>query len=187
MTEQKNIYAALCKMQAALTTVEKGRQAYNFKYADLATIWEMIRRPLTDNGLSVTQLVNTENDKTYLITRLMHISGDAIESKALMEYAPKKVTEFGALITYYRRYMLSAMLGIVSDEDIDDGKEDNTEKKPSIISAEQLAHIESLINGYDDIRQRMVKAFGSIANISVDKYDMIVNSINKLIADKVVK
>ena len=188
MIEKKeNIYVALCKMQAELTAIEKKRSGYNFKYADLSDIWTMIRKPLSSNGFSLVQLVQSEEGSTYIITKLMHISGECIESKTLMEFTTKKIQDVGSAITYYRRYALSSMLAIVSDQDVDSltKQEDAYQKvQPVKISAEQLQDIETLINGHEDIRQRMLKAYGSLNNISVKNYNEVIRTIQKLITDK---
>jgi hypothetical protein len=191
MNGKKNIYKALCDFQAVVPAVEKLRQGYNFTYSDLADIWLVIRKPLTENGLSLTQLVESdENGNNYMTTRLCHISGETIESKMMMVFQAKKLTEVGSAMTYYRRYMLSAMLGIVSDQDVDAKVEKQEQiyeekkvKKLPNISKEQLKTIDDLINGYSSIRARMVKAYGSLSKIKESDFDTVVTAINKLISD----
>jgi len=189
MKEDKkiSIYEALCKFQGALTTIDKKKKGYNFKYADLSDIWDAIRKPLTDNGFSIVQLVQSEEGKNYIVTKLFHISGECIESKTLIEFTAKKHQDVGSSITYYRRYALSAMLGIVSDEDVDDKldkQEEVYQESYKKISQEQLMVIENLINGHNDIRQRMLKRFNSLQNIDKKDFESVVNSIHKLINDK---
>jgi len=187
MKEKQTIYEALCSFQNSLPTIEKKRQGYNFKYADLSDIWEVIRKPLTNNGLSIVQLVQTEDGKNYIITKLLHISGECIESKTLIEFTAKKFQEVGTAISYYRRYSLSSLLGIVSDEDVDDKIEKQEEiykKNNQKISHEQLNIIEDLINGHNDIRERMIKKFKSLENIDKENFEVVIKTIQKLIYDK---
>jgi len=185
---EDNIYMSLCKMQFALPTIEKKRNGYNFKYADLSDIWEAIRKPLRDNGFSLIQLVQSEEGKNYIITKLFHMSGEVIESKTLIEFTAKKFQDVGTALTYYRRYALSAMLGIVSDEDVDDSKskKDDIYKDVSqqTISKQQIIAIENLINGHQDIRIEMIKHYKSLDKILADNYENVINIINKLIKDK---
>ena len=84
-----------------------------------------------------------------------HPSGESIQSHAVIpECSMKGMNVYqstGSGITYYRRYMLSSMLGIISDADTD-AKEytDNPKKTPK-----KLPKICSLISGYfsyDSIR-----------------------------------
>ena len=183
----ENIYVSLCKLQSQFTTVEKKRKGYQFMYADLADIWAVIRKPLADNGFSLVQLVETIEGRNYIITKLFHVSGECIESKTLIEFTAKKFQEVGSSITYYRRYALSAMLGIVSDQDVDDTPQsvDIYEKTAlPTISGEQVKIIEALINGHENIRRRIVGEYKSIGNILVSDYTKVINAINKLIADK---
>jgi len=194
-----SIYSALCKAQSEFITIEKRRQGYNFKYADLADIWDMIRVPLTSNGLSLVQLIDSEDGSNYVITRLYHTSGDVISSRTLIEFTAKKFQEVGTAHTYYRRYALSAMLGIVSDEDVDDKLEkqeeiykkqvvvSNTYSNKLLISQEQIRYIEELIKPHPDIKSRLLTSFGALHNIQLIDYDKIMTTVHKLIKDKEVK
>lgn len=195
MNENKNIYEALCKFQAVMPAVEKTRQGYNFIYCDLADIWLAIRKPLTDNGLSVMQLIQSDdNGNNYMVTRLCHTSGESIESKTLMVFQAKKLTEVGSAYSYYRKYSLSAILGIVSDQDVDakvekqeqiyEKKEVQKVQKIQNVSKEQLTIIEELINGHSSIRARMTKAYGSLDKIKADNFSTVITAIKKLIADQ---
>jgi hypothetical protein len=53
---------------------------FNSTYADLASIWESIRKPLTKNGLSVTQCLGENEHGLTLETLLLHSSGQWISS-----------------------------------------------------------------------------------------------------------
>lgn len=122
---------ALSRAQAAMRSVgrdrdvevksEKGR--YTFSYATLAAIWEVIRVPLASNGLSVVQLptVDCVNGRVSVETRLLHESGESLASVCELPVVQKTPQGIGSIISYARRYGLSAMLGVVSDED-DDGE-----------------------------------------------------------------
>jgi len=184
----ESIYVSLCKLQGSLTTVEKKRKGYNFTYADLSDIWDMIRKPLAENGFALIQLVESEEGRNYIITQLHHTSGQMIQSKTLIEFTAKKFQEVGTAITYYRRYALSAMLGIVSDEDVDDKKEENdklySKSKELQLSEKQIKTIEGLINGHEDIRDKIKAAYYFLKNIPVAEYEKVVKTIKQLIKDK---
>lgn len=121
------IAGALCKAQAAFpkllkdqtAKIESSKGGYAYKYSDLGALFEAIRKPLTDNGLSVVQPIVTENGHHELVTLLLHTSGQFIEGRMrLADY--ERPQEFGSEITYYRRYALGALVGIASELD-DDG------------------------------------------------------------------
>ncbi len=114
---------ALAKAQGQIKPALKDSSNPFFKsnYADLASVWEACRKPLSDNGLSVIQTLDEKEAETLLETTLLHSSGQFITSA--LKIMPKDETSqaIGSAITYARRYALSAMVGVCADED-DDGE-----------------------------------------------------------------
>mgnify|MGYP003647753682 CR=1 FL=1 len=113
------IATALCKAQGVMTGAKKGKQNPFFKstYSDLASIFDAIREPFHSNGLSVTQTMEVLPTGVQLLcTRLLHNSGEYIDSKMLLppEGNPQKL---GSLITYFKRYSLMAIAGVPSEDD----------------------------------------------------------------------
>ncbi|HHW13454.1 MAG TPA: hypothetical protein GXX28_00800 [Firmicutes bacterium] len=143
MTDQGGgkLAEALAKAQAEFVTPKKTKTAqvrsekgsYSYNYADLADVFEAIRKPLATNGLSVSQRIGLFDGVFALETRLMHSSGEYLAS-----YWPlpqlSKPQEMGSVLTYYRRYALSAIVGIAAEED-DDGTmaqaAEQKERKPA--------------------------------------------------------
>lgn len=120
----RELASALSKFQAQVPKIDLDREVevstksgwnYKFKYATFANILEKIRIPLSESGLSFTQLVNEDGSVT---TILMHTSGEWISSKLLItgEKTPQGI---GSAITYMKRYSLSSILGICADDDDD--------------------------------------------------------------------
>ena len=114
---------ALSKAQSNIENVAKDKQAYGYKYADLASCLDAIKKPLGDNGLSIAQLVSQEGEKHVLITMLLHESGQWLRSMFSIENVVMKqcnsLQQLGAGITYARRYALSAMIGLTQEDDDD--------------------------------------------------------------------
>ena len=112
---------ALSKAQSAIENVSKDKQAYGYKYADLASCLAAIKKPLGDNGLSISQLVSQEGDKHTLITILLHESGQWLKSVFSIENVVMKqcnsLQQLGAGLTYARRYALSAIVGLTQEDD----------------------------------------------------------------------
>jgi len=104
----------------------------------LPKIFSVINPLLKKHGLGFTQLIENEN----LTTILFHVeTGETIESKMalLKDVALKGMNEFqvyGSQLTYFRRYALSSILGIVTDKDTDAGGEQV--KKPRTITDERF-------------------------------------------------
>jgi hypothetical protein len=114
------IAEALTKAQAAMKPALKDSRNphFNSKYADLTSVWDAIRTPLTDNGLSVLQLVGTnEAEKTTLTTRVLHVSGEWIESTWAIPIGKQDPQGLGSALSYARRYALAAAVGVVQDDD----------------------------------------------------------------------
>ena len=112
---------ALSSFQGKMTAVKKDatNPFYKSKYATLDTIWETIRKPLSENGLSVAQTMDVKNDKDVLNTTLYHTSGEWISGMQSVNPVKDDPQSLGSAISYARRYSLSAILGIVADEDDD--------------------------------------------------------------------
>ena len=128
----KNIYKALADFQNEVPVIHQSTKGYGYTYADLNAIFKTIKPLLKENGLGFTQLLDGENLKTIIF----HIeSGEQIESSVHIQQdvTLAKMNAFqvlGSAITYYRRYSLSAALGLITDADIDAaGEQKPTPKK----------------------------------------------------------
>jgi len=117
----KDIAAALAKAQGATATKNRINPHFKNAYADLTAIWDAIRDPLKANGIAVIQGCESDGAKVTITTRLAHTSGEWIESELAVNVAQATAQGIGSAITYGRRYGLSAMLGVASDDE-DDGE-----------------------------------------------------------------
>lgn len=115
---------ALSKAQGEITPAIKDNlnPHYKSKYADLNSVWNACRDQLSKNGLAVIQTMNyDERGQLQLITTLAHSSGQWIKSALPVLTQKNDAQGIGSALTYMRRYSLSAIVGISSDED-DDGE-----------------------------------------------------------------
>lgn len=122
---QPDLAAALVAFQASAPTINKGRTAdmgqYSYKYADLTDIWDAIREPLKANGLAVTQsLTGGSTGFMGIKTTLWHKSGQHVSDIVEMDVSRRTPQQVGSQVTYFKRYALSAVLGLSTEED-DDG------------------------------------------------------------------
>lgn len=117
----KNLFKALAEFQQEVPAINKDAKGYGYKYASLPFIIEKINPVLKKTGLGFTQLVEDNSIKTILF----HVeSGEKLESLTTIPQGVnlKGMNEFqvlGSAITYIRRYALSSILGLVTDEDTD--------------------------------------------------------------------
>ena len=124
-SEQINeLSKALSTAQSQMTFAKKDSKNPFFKssYADLSSVWEACREPLTKNGLAVIQTFDSDHDENTVIvvTTLTHTSGQWINSRLKLPLVKKDPQGLGSAITYGRRYSLAAIVGVIADED-DDG------------------------------------------------------------------
>ena len=132
-----NIYKSLAAFQQECPVIHKGSKAHSYSYADLPSIFEVINPLLQKHGLGFTQLI----EGSFIKTILFHTeTGETIESMTeipLIELRGMNAYQaFGSGITYYRRYALSAMLGIVTD--VDNDAQGKQESKP-LLTADRFA------------------------------------------------
>lgn len=116
----KEIAKALIQFHIKVETIKKDatNPFFKSKYASLSNILEAIQIPLEESGLSFSQLPTGENGLT---TILMHgESGEYLQADYTMQPVKNDPQGKGSVITYQRRYALSAILGLNIDED-DDG------------------------------------------------------------------
>lgn len=124
-TEHLNeLLAALSKAQGQIRPALKDRENPHLrsKYADLGSVWEACREVLAEHGLSVQQWpISPEGAPGItLLTILGHSSGQYIRAAYTMPVGKGDAQGYGSALTYARRYALSAVIGIVADDD-DDG------------------------------------------------------------------
>jgi len=126
------ISKALCNAQKEMKPAIKDSKNPHFKstFADLTSVWESIRIPITSNGLSIWQDVSTTEKTVSVITRLAHISGEWVE------FGPFIITLFktdpqsiGSATSYAKRYAICAAVGVVSDDDAESAMNRNNEKE----------------------------------------------------------
>jgi hypothetical protein len=90
---------------------------YKSKYANLESVWEACRLPLTKNGFSVIQTTEGGADGEFLITTLLHSSGEWMEGRYRLTPVKNDPQAVGSALTYARRYSLAAMVGVVQCDD----------------------------------------------------------------------
>lgn len=113
------IAEALSKAQAGFGHVEKDGRSHHGKYPTLAAVLETVRDGLGEHGLSVIQAPGTEGNTVTVTTRLMHSSGEWLET-TVSAPAATDIQKLGSSISYLRRYSLMAVLSLAADDD-DDG------------------------------------------------------------------
>ena len=103
---------------------DKANPFFKSKYVPLENIAEVIDEIAPKAGLAYLQeAYTTDTGQTAVRTRMVHESGEFIQTEPLVLNADKNNAQGqGSVITYAKRYQLSALFGITSDEDDDGNK-----------------------------------------------------------------
>lgn len=114
---------ALAKAQAEMAIAAKNQKNPFFKstYADFEAIIHASRPSLTKYGLSIVQPPFTyEDGNSYLVTILMHSSGQWIKSMARHNPPKTDIQSLASYNTYLKRMCYASLVGVATGED-DDG------------------------------------------------------------------
>jgi len=147
----KHLFTALAAFQQEVPVIHKGTQGFGYSYADLPKIFEVINPLLKKHGLGFTQVLTSDESTNYVNTIIFHCeSGESLESKCAIPYVALKgmndYQAFGSGVTYYRRYALSAALGLVTDKDTDASGE-QVKKLPSIDAKRFQEALKAIVDG----------------------------------------
>jgi len=121
MDSKVKLFQALAGFQQEVPAIHEATKGYGYTYANLTQILTTINPLLKKHGLGFTQLLNGNSINTIIF----HCeSGATIESTVELpsDVVLKGMNKFqvtGSAITYYRRYSLSSILGLVTDVDAD--------------------------------------------------------------------
>lgn len=116
----KNLIKALSEFQNECPIIHKDTKGHNYTYADLPQIFSVINPLLKKHKLCFTQLLESDGIRTILF----HVdSGEQLESFTTIPFAKlggmNEFQSIGAGISYFRRYSISSILGLVTDKDTD--------------------------------------------------------------------
>jgi hypothetical protein len=118
LAEARKTFAPFGKGHTAKVNSAKG--SYEYKYGDLADLFDATTPSLSANGLTISQWPDLTNDGRFvLVTWLLHKSGQWMRGQyPLNTY--ERPQEQGSALTYAKRYAAGAVLGISAELD-DDG------------------------------------------------------------------
>jgi len=174
-----NLAQALCDFQGEITNPKNTAKNPFFKsnYCPLNEVINSTRPILSKHGLSVLQSPSGDGEHIIITTLLMHSSGEWIEGDPLVLKADKVTAQgAGSAISYGRRYALSAVLGISSDEE-DDGnhasgnndKQQTKPDKPKLVTDEP-ANLDGFFTAALAIGYSKPQVLKEAGVISVDKW-----------------
>ncbi len=180
----QKIASALVKAQKAFGPLLKtsvnpafNRGGKGGKYADLASCVDTVMESLNNNGIALIQQLSECVDGVIVETVFVHESGEMLNCGKLHVPAAKQDPQgYGSALTYARRYSLMSACGIAPEDDDGNAASKPTEQAP-VITKEQVAEIEALIdevkadkagllNWVSQNTNSEVKTIGQIPNVA---------------------
>jgi len=97
---------------------------FTYKYADLADVLSTCCPVLSRHGLAVSDAIWCEGEagpenRTHIEAELIHVSGQAKRSRAVVCKTEIADQDVGAALSYKRRYLICGLLGVSPDKDPD--------------------------------------------------------------------
>lgn len=162
------LFEALAAAQGEFPPIAKNRTAnirskdaskasYTFDYADLQEIRDKTTPSLAKQSLALMQLVTDRPaGGTHIRTILAHKSGARVETTMNVPRGDGEIKNFGATITYLRRYIITGLLNIAADADLDDDDDPAagsgqspvaTEAHPDMRAAKTIGELSKIMSG----------------------------------------
>lgn len=161
------IAPALHAAQAALRGALKDSNNPHFKskFANLESVWDAVRAPLRDSGISVIQAPVFDNGEACLSTVLLHTSGEYVSGVYPLRPVKQDPQGFIAALTYARRSNLASMLGVIQVDDDGEtasGRGDETPAPRAVVPTPTAP--KPLLAGKvrSDVNDKLVAAFGDV-------------------------
>jgi hypothetical protein len=170
----QDLAGAFAKAQGEFQAIQRTRTArvrtrtggeYSYQYADLADVIEATRGALAKNGLSIVQDVARGDNALTVTTMLLHSSGQFLSSELtvpLGEFGNNAVQALGGTITYARRYALSAVLNVASEDDDGNAADQAPPAPKAPEQAKKTTQATPAPKGYGKQREEALKALEGI-------------------------
>ena len=167
------LYSALSKAQEEMEVAIRNNSNpfYKSRYSDFAAVVKASRIYLTKNNLSVIQrILSNGTNNMYLYTRLCHASGQWIESKMPINPPKSDIQSIGSYITYLRRYTYSAIVGVATSDEDDDGEramKEEREKSTKTLTPDQLLEVEALLEALPEKEMKNLLKWAQVSDLSL--------------------
>jgi hypothetical protein len=185
--EINELAAAMAIAQGQMGAAYKNSSNPHFKssFADLASISDVIKQPLSENGLSVVQFPINNEQGVAITTRVMHKSGQWIEESFGIKPVKAGPQEYGSLISYFRRYALAAIFAIPQTDDDANSIQLATEapQKPvDAITGDQVKALVNLLAGDEKLKAQLMDAYGiaQLEHLQSNQFRPVYDKINQL-------
>jgi len=187
----KELSKALALVQSEMQIAEKKKDNpfFKSKYADFQSIVEASRPAMVKNGLSITQIITEKEQASYLVTMLMHNSGQFLRSVKKISPAKEDIQSYSSYVTYCKRICYSAILGVVCADEDDDGEQAvshyRNNKNAAVeekITTEQLELLWAELDGEEELLESILKVFKikQLSEMPKDKFLSVISRIREV-------
>ena len=180
------LYTALVDAQAGMPIARKSAQSRFHRYATLDDLKIAALPCLTNHGLRVQQGPTWMEGQLFITTRIIHKpSGEYIEGCMPAFPIPlvkNDIQAFGSQLSYVERYSYKMMVGIITDDEDDDGERSmnfSSYEKPQTITKEQIEQLDYELSDHPDIKNKLLSALNIIKLESMPK-DKFFNSLSRI-------
>ncbi len=198
--ELDKLFKSLSLAQAEFPTIGSNRKAYTNSYADHYTIMRQVYPILRSHGLSVMPWGGKIDGTQMIGARLCHESGQYIINSyefvmdELLPQKDKKTHKAAGALTYFKRYHVKDILGVLLSDDPqdDDLQGDYHEKQPQAVAnsmqkqpleeyvtSEQLQHIEHEV-GSDKELNLKIRSFYKIDSLQYIPKTQYISTMDKI-------
>ena len=143
------------------------------KYATLRSVLDVLKPILTKNGFALSHRQGADENGMYCDTMLMHESGGMFETRVHLINERKNMQGLGSAITYARRYGVSMLCNIATEDDDAEGTKPvsnvNRPKIPNKIKKFRV-HTSSSSKDFESI-ENAIMSLNSILGKQLDKYE----------------
>ncbi len=194
----KEIAKALSQAQGKFPSIPKNKTAKlpggrEYKYADIHDVLKAVIPVLSECKLSLIQSLEEVEGKSWLVSTLLHESGQKIENRIPVMvtgpmlkgggYGQVSMQSVGTALTYSRRYGASALLGVQSDEDTDGTEGRSTEPRvPDEYKNTLIMDAMVRLKKFPDF-EKEIKAKMSLDNLTPQQYIRMMTKLIKLEID----
>lgn len=174
----ESLFKSFIKFQSEFTGMKPDASNPFFKssYITLDGILETVRPILAKNDLAVMQEATGDGEFIYVKTKLIHSSGEMLETE-LLKMKPQKndPQQMGSCITYAKRYQLAALLGICESVDDDGNKATYGNGQPKGQSKGQ-SKSEGATGNINDNQIKRLYAIANKAGFDAEKIKVMVKT-----------
>lgn len=119
LSKAQGKFGRIVKDKVAKVRMKAGGE-FTYTYADLSSVLDAVRPALSENEIALIQKPARTEQGAGVETVLIHSSGQELRSFCAIPATFSTPQEFGAFLSYAKRYGLCAILGVTADDDGDD-------------------------------------------------------------------